>query len=77
MVYHLRPLQVGERVSPYTKVPKCVNIHFNRESFSRLNRTDGTYQLIFSVEGSRQKPIDYVFLVVSVLFGVGFFVYIV
>ena len=77
VVYHLRPLRVGKHMTPHTKVPKCVNIHFNRESFSRLNRTDGTYQLTFSVEGSRQKPIDYVFLIVSVLFAVGFFVYIV
>ena len=77
MVYHLRPLRVGEPMSSHMQVPKCVNLHFNRESFSRLNRTDDTYQLTFSVEGSQQKPIDYVFLVISILFAVGFFAYIV
>lgn len=77
MVYHLRPLQVGESLSPHTKVPKCVNIHFNRESLSRLNRTDDTYQLTFSAEGSHQKPIDYIFLGISILFAVGFLAYVI
>ena len=77
MVYHLRPLQVGESLSPHTKVPKCVNIYFNRESLSRLNRTDDTYQLTFSAEGSHQKPIDYIFLGISILFAVGFLAYVI
>ena len=54
-----------------------MNIHFTREPFSQRNEADNTYLLTFFMEGSRQKPIDYVFLVISVLFAVGFLTYIV